>query len=64
LPDHPPLLAVQGLSVTFDTDRGPATLLPEVPDDPQTHIQVGDACIKVRQIGVYVVVREAVSEQP
>jgi hypothetical protein len=44
------------------TKFGP--LLPEVPDDPQTHIQVGDACIKVRQIGVYVVVREAVSEQP
>jgi glutathione transport system ATP-binding protein len=27
LPDHPPLLAVQGLSVTFDTDRGPAKVV-------------------------------------
>jgi glutathione transport system ATP-binding protein len=27
LPDHSPLLAVQGLSVTFDTDRGPTTVV-------------------------------------
>jgi glutathione transport system ATP-binding protein len=30
LPDNPPLLAVEGLSVTFDTDRGPATVVREL----------------------------------